>query len=29
VLTTESRTATAVIVRARREMLVGDQVEVR
>jgi hypothetical protein len=29
VLTTESRTATAVVLRARREMLVGDQVEVR
>ena len=29
VLTTESKTATAVVVRARREMLVGDQVEVR
>jgi hypothetical protein len=29
VLTTEARTATAVIVRARREMLVGDQVELR
>jgi LysM repeat protein len=29
VLTTEARTATAVVVRARREMLVGDQVELR
>lgn len=29
VLTTEASTATAVIVRARREMFVGDQVEVR
>ena len=29
VLTTESKTATAVVLRARREMLVGDQVEVR
>ena len=29
VLTTEARTATAVIVTARREMLVGDQVELR
>lgn len=29
VLTTEARTATAVVVRARREMLIGDQVEVR
>jgi hypothetical protein len=29
VLTTESKTATAVVVRARREMLVGDQVELR
>ncbi|MDP9195050.1 MAG: LysM peptidoglycan-binding domain-containing protein [Acidobacteriota bacterium] len=29
VLTTEARTATAVVVRARREMLIGDQVEAR
>jgi hypothetical protein len=29
ILTTESRTATAIIVSARREMLVGDQVELR
>lgn len=29
VLTTESRTATAVILAARREILVGDQVEIR
>ena len=29
VLTTEARTSTAVIVRARREMLVGDAVELR
>lgn len=29
ILTTEARTATAVIVMARREMLVGDQVELR
>jgi LysM domain len=29
ILTTEAKTATAVVVRARREMLVGDQVEVR
>jgi hypothetical protein len=29
VLTTEARTATAVVVRARREMLIGDRVEVR
>jgi hypothetical protein len=29
VLTTEAKTATAVIVRARRDMLVGDQVELR
>jgi hypothetical protein len=29
ILTTESRTATGVILRARREMLVGDQVELR
>src|SRR6185295_18475231 len=29
VLTTQAKTATAVILRARREMLVGDQVELR
>ncbi|HKR65698.1 MAG TPA: LysM peptidoglycan-binding domain-containing protein [Thermoanaerobaculia bacterium] len=29
VLTTEARTATAIIVSSRREMLVGDQVELR
>lgn len=29
VLTTQAKTATAVILRARREMLVGDQVEAR
>ena len=29
VLTTQARTATAVVLRARREMLVGDQVEAR
>ena len=29
VLTTEARTATAIVLAARREMLVGDQVEVR
>ncbi len=29
ILTTEAKTATAVIVRAKREMLVGDQVEAR
>lgn len=29
VLTTEAKTATAVVVRARREMVVGDQVEMR
>jgi hypothetical protein len=29
ILTTESRTATAIIVSARREMLVGDRVELR
>lgn len=29
VLTTEAKTATAVVVRAKRELLVGDQVEVR
>lgn len=29
VLTTEAKTATAVVVRARRELLVGDQVEAR
>jgi LysM domain len=29
VLTTEAKTATAVVVRARREMIVGDQVEIR
>lgn len=29
ILTTQARTATAIIVRARREMLVGDNVELR
>ncbi|HYC59972.1 MAG TPA: LysM peptidoglycan-binding domain-containing protein [Thermoanaerobaculia bacterium] len=29
VLTTEARTATAVVLKARREMLIGDQVELR
>jgi hypothetical protein len=29
VLTTEAETATAIILRSRREMLVGDQVEIR
>lgn len=29
ILTTESRTATAIIVSSRRDMIVGDQVEVR
>jgi hypothetical protein len=29
ILTTESRTATAIILNSRREMLVGDQVELR
>jgi LysM domain len=29
VLTTEARTATAVVVRARRDMAIGDQVELR
>lgn len=29
ILTTQARTATAIIVRARREMFVGDQVELR
>jgi hypothetical protein len=29
VLTTEARTATAIVVTAQREMLVGDQVELR
>ncbi len=29
ILTTQARTATAVVTRARREMLVGDQVEAR
>ena len=29
ILTTEARTATAIVLRARREMLIGDQVEAR
>jgi hypothetical protein len=29
ILTTEARTATAIIVSSRRDMLVGDQVELR
>jgi hypothetical protein len=29
ILTTEARTATAIIVSSRRDMIVGDQVELR